>query len=102
MKKLLGIVVLGLLLSGCAQDLDWTGKRAMSFAENTCRTLNIPEDNISGSEWHKCRGKYLGVGLEIEKNYNLQKSDKHSGDFVSMQEYLLQTEIEDLHPYRHQ
>ena len=91
MKKLFAIVVLG-LLTACASDLDWTGQRAMSFAENTCRNLNIAEDNISGSEWHKCRGKYLKVALEIEKNYVYQKSDKHSGDFISMQEYSLQKE----------
>ena len=93
MKKLLGILVLGLLLGGCTsgKDLDWSGKRQMMFAENSCRHLNVSETDQSwGSPWHKCKTKYGQIAWEIEKAYIHGKSEKHSGDFVSMQEYVLQ------------
>ena len=93
MKKLLAIIVLGLLLSSCTngKDLDWSGDRQRNFAQNSCRHLNVSDaDKSWGSEWHKCLTKYGQIAWEIEKAYIHDKSNKHSGDFVSMQEYILQ------------
>ena len=97
MKKLLLIVVLSLLVSGCIsdKDLDWSGKRQITFAENTCKSLGISElDKSWNSPWHKCATKYGKVAWEIEKAYIQDKSQKHSGDYVSMQEFNMQKKAE--------
>ena len=75
------------------KTIDWSGKRMTDFADNTCRSLGVSEvDKSWGSPWHKCGTKYTGIAWEIEKAYLQDKSNKHSGDFVTMQEYLLQKE----------
>ena len=72
MKKLLGIVVLGLLISTHplkAKDLDWTGKRALKYADTVCLALGVKEDAVKNSPWHECKRQYLDVSQEYEKQY---------------------------------
>ena len=77
------------------KDIDWSGDRQRGFAENSCRHLKVSDaDKSWGSEWHKCLTKYGKIAWEIEKDYIHDRSDKHSGDFVSMQEYALQKKAE--------
>ena len=98
MKNFLGIMVLVLLLSSCVsdKDIDWSGERQVSFAHNTCKALEVSEiDQSWGSDWHKCKTKYGKVAWEIEKDYIHDKSKKHSGDYISMQEYNLQKKAQE-------
>ena len=83
MKKLLGIVVFIAITNFAeARDLDWTGKRALNYAETVCLALGVKEDKVKNSPWHKCKRQYLDVSLEYEKQYTTRNSEMHSGDYL--------------------
>ena len=65
-----------------ARDLDWTGKRALNYAETVCLALGVKEDKVKNSPWHKCKRQYLDVSLEYEKQYTTRNSEMHSGDYL--------------------
>ena len=87
MKKLLGIVVLGLLISTHsvkAKDLDWTGKRGAKYVETMCLALGVKPDKIKNSPSYKCKNKFSAIAFEYEKQYNKGNSEMHSGDYLEI------------------
>ena len=80
-------MVLGLLISTHplkAKDLDWTGKRALKYADTVCLALGVKEDAVKNSPWYECKRQYLDVSQEYEKQYNIGNSEMHSGDYLEI------------------
>ena len=97
MKKIILFTFLAFLLTGCfGKELDWSGDKMRTFAQNSCKNLGISEaDKSWNSPWHKCMTKHSKVALEIQKDYLYGKTDKTFSDYVSIQEYILKKDAKE-------